>query len=145
MGDFREFTLPKSEEEVAILNKCLGILIQNNQLLDKEIASLCNGNESLSKRIKYCLIETGAAKESPNMTIRVLPTEYTKKYLDTDFYTLIYKEKVEKEEKSNLELIKLKESIELTKKQSKLAVPAFRCSVIAIIISIISLILQLCL
>ena len=132
MGDFREFTLPKSEEEVAILNKCLGILIQNNQLLDKGIASLCNGNESLSKRIKYCLIETGAAKESPNMTIRVLPTEYTKKYLDTDFYTLIYKEKVEKEEKSNLELIKLKKDIANLKRQKWISITAIILSVISL-------------
>lgn len=132
MGDFREFTLPKSEEEVAILNKCLGILIQNNQLLDKEIASLCNRNESLSKRIKYCLIETGAAKESPNMTIRVLPTEYTKKYLDTDFYTLIYKEKAEKEEKSNLELIKLKKDIANLKRQKWISITALILSVISL-------------
>lgn len=132
MGDFREFTLPKSEEEVAILNKCLGILIQNNQLLDKEIASLCNRNESLSKRIKYCLIETGAAKESPNMTIRVLPTEYTKKYLDTDFYTLIYKEKAEKEEKSNLELIKLKKDIANLKRQKWISITAIILSVISL-------------
>lgn len=132
MGDFREFTLPKSEEEVVILNKCLGILIQNNQLLDKEIASLCNGNESLSKRIKYCLIETGAAKESPNITIRVLPTEYTGKYLDTDFYDLIYKEKAEKEEKANLELIKLKKDIANLKRQKWISITAIILSVISL-------------
>lgn len=132
MGDFTEFTLPKSDDEVEILNSCLIILIQKGQLLDKDICALSNGDESLSKRIKYCLIETGAAKESPNITIRVLPTEYAAKYLETDYYASIHKEKVEKEEKRNLELIKLKEDIANLKRQKWMSKTALILSVISL-------------
>lgn len=145
MKDFKDLILPKSENEVRILNQCLSILIQNGQLLNKDLDLLCNGDETLSKRLKYCLIETGAAKENPNFTIRILLSDKTKKYLETDYYTLIYKEKVEKEKRERLELTKLKEEIELTKKQSRFAVPAFKVSVISIILSLVSSILQLCL
>ena len=141
MANFREFTLPKTEKEVDILNNCLVILNEKGQLFDKELNQLCSEDELLNKRIKYCLIETYAAKESKNLTTRILSTENTKKYLETNYYALIYKEKIEKEERQNLELIKLKEDIRLTKKQSQLAIPAFISSIAAIIASLISLIL----
>ncbi len=136
MGHFVEFTLPKSENEVEILNRCLSILIQKSQLLDKEIVSFCNNDEALFKRIKNCLLETGAAKESPNFTIRILPTEYASKYLDTDYYNSIYKENVLEKEKRELEIIKIKKDLSNIKGQQWL-------SIIAIIISVITLIKDL--
>lgn len=136
MEYFTEFTLPKSENEINILNQCLRTLAQKKQLLDKEILSLCKGDEALSKRIKYCLVETGAAKESSNFTMRILPTEYTQKYLDTNYYYSLHKEMVIEKEKRELELIKIKKDLSNIKRQRWL-------SIIAIIISVITLIKEL--
>lgn len=135
---FNESILPISKEEVDILNQALRILVDKNQLLDKDLASLCNNDDSIVKRIKYCLLETNAAEKDKCFDTRIFShEEYPKKFLDTDYYSTIYTQKKEKEERIFLELKKLKEDLILAKKQSKYAFYALIISIIAILVQVL--------
>jgi hypothetical protein len=136
---FNELTLPISKEEVDILNQALRILVDKNQLLDKDLESLCNNDNSISKRIKYCLLETNAAKKDKHFDTRIFSNgEYPKRFLDIDYYNIAYTHKKEKEERLFFELKKLKEDLVLAKKQSKYAFYALIISIIAILAQVLS-------
>ena len=127
---FKESVLPASKREVDILNQALSILIGKNQLLDKDLAPLCNNDNDLLNKIKYCLIETNAAKPDKFFETRILPCEENiKKFINTDYYSAIYNKREEDNKRKFLELKKLQEDLGLVKKQSKYALPAIIMSI----------------
>lgn len=144
MESFKESLLPTSKEEVDILNQSLSILIEKNQLFDKDLEPLCKNNNALLNKIKYCLIETNAARLDKFFETRILPNEeYAKRFISTNYYSNIYNKKEEDKERKLLELNKLKEDLRLAQKQSKFALPAFIISIIAILVQVIPLIIAI--
>lgn len=61
------------------------------------------------------------------------------KYLEINYFDMLYKTNKEEKEKKEMEYTMLKEEINLTKKQAKLSTPAFFISLAALIIAIIEL------
>lgn len=132
--------IPSSEKDVEILNKVLEIVKQKQLIMEKDILSLCNGDSNQSSKIKHCLIDSEAVKPALNWggRLNIHPTN-TNKYLEINYFDMLYKTNKEEKEKKEMEYTMLKEEINLTKKQAKLSTPAFFISLAALIIAIIEL------
>lgn len=132
--------IPSSEADVLILNKVLEIVNQKQFIMDKDILELCNGNITLCNKTKYCLIDTEAIIPAVNWNGRYdRHPIHTKKYIETDYYRELYKKHKQDEEKKEIEFHKLKNELELTKKQTKFIVPTIWISLLSLIASIIGL------
>lgn len=125
--------IPSSEEDVQILNKVLEVVNQNLFIMEKDILKLCNGDNSLCNKTKYCLIDTEAIIPATNWNGRYNKhPENTARYLDTGYYKAMYEKHKQNEEKKRMEISKLKKDIVNMKWQKWI-------SIIALILSAISL------
>lgn len=137
------FVTPSSEKDVEILNKALEIVKQKQLITEKDILSLCSGDSNQSSKIKHCLIDTEAVKPALNWSGRLnIHPINTGKYLEINYFDMLYKANKEEKEKKEMEYTMLKEEINLAKKQAKLSTPAFFISLAALIIAIIELCLR---
>lgn len=136
------------ERDVYVLNEFLKRLLDKGVLHQRELDTICKSGESnyyyedeYWGSLYHVLIESGAASQSVQLGF-VKPNENTATYYNTNYFASLADKQRNNDSKSKLEMEKLILEVDKLNSEKWRSKWGFRISIIAIILSLITLILK---